>query len=561
MRGSFDYWTSYSVKKHSTHVIDEQAVHFFKGALPPEHWTVYDIRPDYGKDHKVELVEGGELMGQTFWVQIKGQKKVKPLKGGSISFKLETKDLDYQTRLQVPVFLIVVDVTKRVGYWVFTQEYERTQLRNVSWRSQEHIQIRIAASNRLSDLGLFRTAVKDAFGYLARRSLKLGILHAQESLGKLDSRFDVKVTATAHGEVVEANALKNLRVNFRFGTEFTQSGSLDKLINRGLPVQVRPGDVVVEGSLLVGSMIEETADHYGHLHFSLAGEGQVKLTRIDQSGQEIGRSHELACSFEGGLAEIRFQAGTNNGNLIMRGTCSVDPNSPIPTHIGYNLSSWLGRSLLNLSNFDLIHDLLGDLQEGQRMNFEFLADSNPIYSAYMIWGPDEIDSIYPLLDVIALADKARWIAKTFWVDAMMPHQIERDHFNEVAKIYRLARDEVIRMKGVVESASVEVSKINIETISKAVGMNGQPLRVAFVSDQPLPFLDKEVSLGPIETQLSHMLLADDSDALMCCIQAGISPVPLTWEATPDSEFIIGKISEELASSYQVAMEKQLSGEL
>src|SRR3954452_18490840 len=106
------------MQKHSNHVIDEQAVDFFKGSLPPEHWTVYDIRPDYGKDHKVELVEGGEHTGLSFWVQVKGQKKVKKLKDGAISFKLEMKDLAYHAKSEPPVCVADVDVASRVGYWV-----------------------------------------------------------------------------------------------------------------------------------------------------------------------------------------------------------------------------------------------------------------------------------------------------------------------------------------------------------------------------------------------------------------------------------------------------------
>ena len=154
------------MKKHSTHIIDKEAVKFFKNSLPEEHWTVYDFQPDYGKDQKVELVEGDEHTGLTFWVQIKGQKKVSRLKDGSISFRLETKDLDYHTRLQVPMFLVVVDVTKRVGYWIFTQEYERTWLKNVAWRGQEYIQIRLPSSNTLAGLKAFREAVKQAVRYM-----------------------------------------------------------------------------------------------------------------------------------------------------------------------------------------------------------------------------------------------------------------------------------------------------------------------------------------------------------------------------------------------------------
>jgi len=41
------------------------------------------------------------------------------------------------------MFLVVVDVTKRVGYWVFTQEYERTQLKYLAWKKQAQIQIRL----------------------------------------------------------------------------------------------------------------------------------------------------------------------------------------------------------------------------------------------------------------------------------------------------------------------------------------------------------------------------------------------------------------------------------
>ena len=122
------------MNKHSNHVIDEEAVEIFKGLLPKDRWTIYDLKPDYGKDHKVESVENGEHTGLTFWIQLKGQKTLKILRDGNVSFNLETKYLDYFKKLPEPMFLVVVDVAKRLAFWVFIQEYEQTKLRNVSWR-------------------------------------------------------------------------------------------------------------------------------------------------------------------------------------------------------------------------------------------------------------------------------------------------------------------------------------------------------------------------------------------------------------------------------------------
>ena len=374
------------MKKPLSHVIDEQAVEIFKAALPKDAWTVYDIRPDYGIDHKVELVEGEDHTGQTFWVQVKGQKKVRRLSNGTVTFKLETKDLDYYTRLNEPVFLVVVDVTKRVGYWVFTQQYERT-LRNVGWRLQVYVQIHLPASNLLSDLRSLRAAVKDAIGYMARLSLSRGIVYAQESLNRLDTRFEVRVTATAQGEFVEATPLEDFKVYLKFGVGFCQSGRLEDLMGRGLPVNIGPGDVAAEGSLLIGSMLKETADRNGLLQLCLIGAGHLRVTHLDPQGNEVGGPHELECHYEGGLDEFRFQARSMYNNLAISGACSFRPNTPLLITLGYNLACWLGRPLSTLPNFDLIHDLLGDLGEGDRMNIEFFIDAIPIFSGYRT-GPE-----------------------------------------------------------------------------------------------------------------------------------------------------------------------------
>jgi Domain of unknown function (DUF4365) len=544
------------MKKPISHVIDEQAIKIFKAAFPEDAWTVYDIRPDYGKDHKVELVESEDHTGQTFWVQVKGQKKVSRLRNGMVSFKLETEYLDYHTKLTAPMFLVVVDVTKRIGYWVFTQKYERTQLRNVAWRRQQYIQIRLPSSNLLSDLRSLRAAVKDAIGYMGRLSLSWGISYTQESLKKLDPRFDVRVTATAQGEVIEATALEDFQVDLKFGAGFWQSGRLEDLLGRGFPVHYGQGEVVAEGSLLIESMLKETADRNGLLQLCLRGAGHVRLTHLDPQGNEVGRPCELACLFEGGLEEVRYQARTSYNNLVLTGACSARPETPMRLCIGYDLGCWLGRPLSSLSNFDLMSDLLGDLAEGNRMSVEFFAAAVPILSGYMVWNRVEMDSVRRLLGMVRLVGQARWIARTYKVDAVLPLHITEDHVQEITKLYRIARGEEIRLKDTIESASALLTKINMQTLSKVIGLDGQPLRLALVSDRPQPFLGAEVPIGPVETQLSHMRLAENREMLERQIQEAKTPIPLTWEATPETELVIRKVSKELLAAHQTAAEAQ-----
>ncbi|WP_337173531.1 DUF4365 domain-containing protein [Paludisphaera sp.] len=542
------------MQKHSTHVIDEQAVHFFKGSLPPEQWTVYDIRPDYGKDHKVELVEGGEHTGLSFWVQVKGQKRVKKLKDGTISFKLETKDLDYHTKLQAPVFLVVVDVSSRVGYWVFTQEYEQTRLRNVDWTAQGQIQIHLPASNLLSDNVALRAAVKTAIGFMARRSLGMGIGHAQDSMKRLDSRFDVRVTATSQGELIEADALEDIRVDLKFGAGFYESGRLGDLIGRGVPVSIGPGDVTADGSLLIKSVLEDTADRHGSLQLCLNGRGHLRLAHLDGEGRAIGRPHELECAFEGGVEEIRFSARTSYENLVLHGAVTSRPDKPMNLGIGYDLGCWLGRPLSSLPSFHLIEDLLGRLDEGHRMNVDLFAEGMPIFSGYMLWKWDELSSIRRTLGLVELVAQARWIAVEYKVEAVLPRQISMEEIQQVARLYRLARGEEIRIKGAVQTSSARLTKLNMQTLSKLIGLDGEPLRLALLSDRPQPFLGVEVDLGPVETQLSHMRLVEDREILVRQIREGVTPIPLTWEATAETELIVKRVSEELLSAQEAAAE-------
>jgi hypothetical protein len=558
------------VRKDETQVIDVQAVNWFEQQFNDMNWTTTKIEPDVvGLDRRIELVETGKHTALAAFVQIKGKRKATKNKGRKTGFpyvsqRLEVEHLDYYSKMTEPVFLVVVDLERLDGYWIFTQNYVRESLRSKDWRSRvsnnrgkkPEIMIPVPFSNRLAEANRFREAIKDSIGYMARVAIRTGITYGQETLRKLDTRFDVRITATTQGEVVEMTALEDLRVDLKFGTEFSASGKLGNLIGRGVPVPIGPGDVTAEGSLLIRSIVEETADRNGFVHLCLSGSGHVRLTHLDSQRRAVGQSHELECIYQGGLEEVRFLARTSYGNLVVSGACSSRPEHPPHLDIKYDLGCWLGRPLATLPNFELINDLLGNLADGDRINVEFLAEAHPIFSGFILWNGDEKESFLQLLGLLELIGKARWICQNFEVDGKLPRQITNEHAQEIMKIYRVAQGEQIRLKGAVQSASARLSRINAHTASKMIGLNGEPFRLAFVSDSPHPFLGREVGLGSVQTQMTHMRLAGDREDLSRLIREKSTPIPLTWEPTAETELIIEKATEELLALYEANTKAQ-----
>jgi len=112
------------MKRHRTHQIDELAKRFFQAATPVT-WCYNEHKTDYGKDYLVEPGDDDEeLTGLNFFVQLKGQEKVKLTADGSrVKFVLETMHAAYYLDKikDLPVFLVVVDVNKKKGWFQFLQ--------------------------------------------------------------------------------------------------------------------------------------------------------------------------------------------------------------------------------------------------------------------------------------------------------------------------------------------------------------------------------------------------------------------------------------------------------
>jgi hypothetical protein len=158
--------------------IGRAAGRIFQSSIPVN-WAYrcQEDQEDYGVDAEIEIIGDNEkATGFIFKAQIKGQENVSIINGGSItSFSLSTERLNYyMNQLDVPIILVVVDVTTKKVYWISLQDDQNLsgRLAIANGEGKKNITIHIPCENNLPDGSneLIR-AVKDNMTWMKINSL------------------------------------------------------------------------------------------------------------------------------------------------------------------------------------------------------------------------------------------------------------------------------------------------------------------------------------------------------------------------------------------------------
>jgi hypothetical protein len=555
------------VGKNKAQVIDVKAVAAFKSQFSDEAWTVYDIAPDYGIDQKIEIFEKKEKhTGKVAYIQIKGRQRLKGKvrkdyskfqKAEYISQELEVEHLKYYEKRREPVFLFVIDVETSEGYWLFLQKHIKEQLLGGTWRSKApnskkkpKVTVRVPITNRMTDAASFRAAIEDAIAYMDRLSVIPGIASGQAYYRRLDRRFDPKITATEGGQNINLNPLENVHISIEFSKEFCETGRLDELIGRGFPVQIAPGEVDAEGSPLIREILDETAENRGQIHFAMKAEGHLKIVRIDAAGEEVGRPHEIDCTYEGGLKETRYVARLRNDILIFQGTHDAENQSSQKFDMSYCFGAWFDKPLLSLPYFDFAKDIFLNIKEGEILTADFFINDMPAFGGFIVFNQPELEMLKPASNFVALIEKARWISKTFGINPLLPRGMEIEQRREITRLYRLAQGEEIRLRRAIISMNFSLSKPDLGKLANVIDKAHELTHIATVSDRKQPFLGAEVDIGPVETQLTNALIEVERGSLTRYENNELDAISIAYNATENSEYIIKKASEEILLSWQ-----------
>lgn len=234
--------------------IGRRAGRIFAYHLPP-HWVLrsQEDQEDYGVDAEVEIVSPEDkATGFIFKAQIKGQLAANLINQGTqISFNLSVDRLRYyMQQIEMPLILVVVDVTTESIYWASLQDNEgiAEDLRTSLEKGQKTVAIRLQAEDTIPGRSEeLLSAVQSNMDWLR--------LHALDRLSGPIGSLIKKSTS----DVLEKLLHNNKKLSFEIYNEhfdrLFRSKDFDELFNATSKVIKSPTELV-ETRITAGLYIE-----------------------------------------------------------------------------------------------------------------------------------------------------------------------------------------------------------------------------------------------------------------------------------------------------------------
>jgi len=198
------------VKTHPTFgpqaEIDSQAQVILRLKLEPN-WTVRERVPDIRIDYEIEQKVAGEPTALTAYVQLKGQRR-SDVRGARVRIRLKSKDLAYWRTAKRPVILVVTDVSAKKSRFLFLQEWLAENSPGELGKKSTH-KIDVPLKNDVENHDLFAAEIRRADRFMSdtlSTSPEDAIKSAERELTALDSRFEVRLTATRQARSYQIGA-------------------------------------------------------------------------------------------------------------------------------------------------------------------------------------------------------------------------------------------------------------------------------------------------------------------------------------------------------------------
>lgn len=493
------------MQRPRSHEIDEIAKRVFTDALPVG-WIYNEQKTDYGKDYLVEVGTKNVLTGLSFFVQLKGKEHAKlDRRKKHTSFSLETKHAAYYAdKVTVPVFLVVVDAEKRVGFWQFLQ---RTLLADRSWRKKKSVAVHVPVSNPITDTDALRLAVEKANAYMRTvhpGAIRDAIMGARERLERLDPRFRVQIRATEDKEQHTVLPRDNVEVAVQFsfhGPGDVMQAKLVNLIERGLPVEFGSNELKVSGSPLFETVFAPG----GLMQWSheLAGTATLKLR--DDRDDVVATLDSVPGTFTGGTKEHRFSGALPNSPFTLSfGPLAQGKSGTL--NVTLTPAKWDEQPLLLLAYFDQLYSFHKALRNHQALEITCLAQGNQFASLRSVI-PD-LGAVEPVLDVLDFLAKARQIARQFSVNVpFRMSMLTADAIKEVNVLHAILYEGGYR-----ETApSARITGVADSDLRKIVAAHkGEFPETRTITDDgfTLPFLGQSIPVGRLEYHYDHLQLVE-----------------------------------------------------
>jgi len=376
--------------------------------------------PDVHIDFIAEIEEDGEPTGKRFGVQVKGTENPK-IKNGLVKFSFEAKSLRYYiNKVKFPVFLIVVDMKNREGYWLFTQKFLKETSILEKRKEQKKISINIPQENKISDTLTFIRIADSAQNYMLElwpASLHAAAAAEKKKWSELDERFDISVEYHNSTTNIKCTAREEMpfQLHFKLGDNQNLREKLIALFDQGRRVEFAPQEIQFAGSPILQKLNEFPLIA---IEASNRRDVELFLTVVDHEGRDISKPYRIDGVFVSGRKEVRFVSKKQNLPLnlsltIVYPDSSASSKEEYEQHVGdfnFNDTVWEGKSFNELQYFDSLSALFHSLKADSKISMTYEQDGNRLIRGYML-NPFEESFINNIAGFCSLIEKIRFISK------------------------------------------------------------------------------------------------------------------------------------------------------
>ena len=480
-------------------------------------WMVRDREPDVFVDYEIERTEAGEPTGKVFYAQLKSHRSV-ALKNSNANEVIETKHLRYYADIHIPVFLFVVDVTAKTGYWVFIQEWLDKESAGSRLIGQKSLTVAIPAANRLDDTPALLSATRKAAAYMRERhpgSVNAAIQSDISRLTAIDPRFDIKLDVVNSQKHYSLTPRESVQIRLKIAGDHVKS--LQEFVEYGRPLNLPSGTVEFEDFPLLDHLKSEgmltdlalypVDSKQCDLEFWV--EGDDASPRIHLAGKitpgtagmlYVGDMKSLPLRVE---IKIPSELFTRQGQATM--------------YVSWDLSVWSGIEILSLPYFDALLALSQAAAAGKTIQHRFSFPGGHL-TAGVLGKKNDTAFAAPAL-LLKTLGKARAVAKALNVRPILPSvaNLTDEDFREIAYAYAILFEGGFKMSGTGISLSLTLNSLEksaLEALSKS-GISGA-LRMEHPSQSGRIFAT-QIPLGQLEYILDPAEAVVEKDALARCI--------------------------------------------
>ena len=531
----------------STREIDRRAQDILRYHIPPS-WLIREQHPDIHIDYFIEVANSKGPTGPNVGIQLKGTRSPQ-YSAKHIKIPIKTKHLSYYlNKVKEPIFIIVVDVNKKEGYWIFIQEWLKERIKKDSERHKE-IVVAIPIHNTISNIKRLHEAIVSAEIYMRDlwpSSIPAAVDHEKRLLEKIDPRINADVSFMGGKTAVCLRAKEDFIFNIYFKYSNDIKDRFEEFFDTGRSIEIDRSEIVESSGF---PLLEHTLNKMQDGKMVIGSANRVKTNIIIATiGAEANEKVVLygvdGYTFHGGK-KVCFEGGLEDSPLRLSFNFPIPP----PFKIGslmvdfrFDSLSWDNIPILDLPYYDKIRDFFESIIMGDKIRIDCEIKGKKVFTAtsHGSVGPE---FMMKTLNRLRLLEKMRRISQKVKINPQYPkyHKFtEQEIFDIFMLDYLISSSEHRQSgEGVRFSFPLRVDNpflrvlIDIKKTGRFDPLTIEPL------DQKFSILGKEFEFAPLRYMLTNPILETSVESIQESIEReGQDYIEVSWCGGPSSEIIV-----------------------